>query len=96
MLCAPIFSAVPDCLPPPAHPGQDDGSILGLPVAGDFMATLRFTLLAKHQFDQAGLCVRVGPEHWCKAVGDVHLCNLGHPAVAAMAVSRPRTVDRRI
>lgn len=50
------------------HMVKDDASILGLRVAGDFMATVRFTLRAKNQFDQAGVCVRVGPEHWCKAV----------------------------
>lgn len=46
---------------------KENVPMLGLEWDGDFSAQTRLQLEPKHQFDQAGLMVRFGPEHWIKA-----------------------------
>jgi regulation of enolase protein 1 (concanavalin A-like superfamily) len=45
---------------------KDDGHFFGRSVAGEFQARLRFSGHPVDQYDQAGLMVRAGPEHWMK------------------------------
>jgi regulation of enolase protein 1 (concanavalin A-like superfamily) len=47
---------------------KDDGSILHctLSVSKQYTIETSFILTAARQFDQAGLCLRIGPEHWIK------------------------------
>eukprot|EP01051_Picozoa_sp_SAG22_P004397 SAG22_NODE_234_length_14360_cov_13.245915_9_plen_147_part_00 len=47
---------------------KDDGPCLFATVPDDkvVMVEASFSLDPKRQFDQAGLCVRLGPEHWIK------------------------------
>ena len=47
---------------------KDDGPCLfaTLPNSQPVMMETTFTLDYKRQFDQAGLCLRLGPEHWIK------------------------------
>lgn len=57
----------------------DNGHFLGLEAAGDFVLTTRVTSCPVHQYDQAGLMVRVSPACWLKTsveyepVGPSHL-----------------------
>ena len=44
----------------------DDGHFLFAPVAGDFVMTTRVRFIPVHQYDQAGLMVRVSPTCWLK------------------------------
>jgi regulation of enolase protein 1 (concanavalin A-like superfamily) len=44
----------------------DNGHFLHLQAAGDFVLTTRVTSHARHQYDQAGLMVRVSPGCWLK------------------------------
>ena len=47
---------------------KDDGPCLFATVGADetVMVETAFTLVPKKQFDQAGICVRLDNEHWCK------------------------------
>jgi regulation of enolase protein 1 (concanavalin A-like superfamily) len=47
---------------------KDDGSCLfaTMPATQSYMVETSFTLDNKRQFDQAGLCLRLGTEHWLK------------------------------
>jgi regulation of enolase protein 1 (concanavalin A-like superfamily) len=44
----------------------DNGHCLFAPVAGDFVATTKVRFQPVHQYDQAGLMVRVSPSCWLK------------------------------
>lgn len=44
----------------------DNGPFLYLPVDSDFTVTTRVRFFPRHQYDQAGLMVRVDPYHWIK------------------------------
>lgn len=44
----------------------DNGHLLGLEAAGDFVLTTRVTSRPVHQYDQAGLMVRLSPRCWLK------------------------------
>ncbi|MEO5795378.1 MAG: DUF1349 domain-containing protein [Rhodoferax sp.] len=44
----------------------DNGHFLHLQATGDFVLTTRLTSLALHQYDQAGLMVRLSPACWLK------------------------------
>jgi uncharacterized protein len=44
----------------------DNGHFLHLDVAGDFAVTTKLSFQPTHQYDQAGLMVRVGPSCWIK------------------------------
>lgn len=45
---------------------RDDGHFLHLPVIGDFVATTRVTAAGHHQYDQAGLMLRLSATCWVK------------------------------
>lgn len=45
---------------------EDNGHFLGLAVEGDFSMATRVRFHPRHQYDQAGLMVRVGPHCWVK------------------------------
>src|SRR3954454_20249140 len=45
----------------------DNGHFLFAPVAGDFVLTTKVRFHPAHQYDQAGLMVRVSPSCWLKA-----------------------------
>ena len=45
----------------------DDGPFLYTRLGGDFALTARLSAGYRAQFDQLGLMVRTGPEHWVKA-----------------------------
>jgi hypothetical protein len=44
----------------------DNGPFLYTPVDGDFVMTTKVRFYPKHQYDQAGLMVRIDAEHWIK------------------------------
>lgn len=44
----------------------DNGHFLHLPVGGDFVLTTKVWFVPVHQYDQAGLMVRVSPSCWLK------------------------------
>ena len=44
----------------------DSGHFLYLPVAGDFVMTTHVGFHPRHQYDQAGLMVRLSPDCWLK------------------------------
>jgi len=44
----------------------DNGPFLHAQVDGDFVVTTRVHLYPQHQYDQAGLMVRIDAEHWIK------------------------------
>ena len=44
----------------------DNGHFLALPVAGDFVMATRVAFRPVHQYDQAGLMVRLSPDCWLK------------------------------
>jgi regulation of enolase protein 1 (concanavalin A-like superfamily) len=44
----------------------DNGQILFAPVAGDFVLATQVRFHPVHQYDQAGLMVRVSPSGWLK------------------------------
>lgn len=44
----------------------DNGPFLFVPVTGDFILSTRVTFHPKHQYDQAGLMVRISPSCWLK------------------------------
>ncbi len=45
----------------------DNGHFLCLPAQGDFELTTRVSFTPRHQYDQAGLMLRVSPDCWLKA-----------------------------
>ncbi len=45
---------------------KDDGHLFGRPVAGNFVARVRFAGDFTAQYDQAGLMLRAAPERWMK------------------------------
>ena len=45
----------------------DNGHFLGLEVAGDFALTARVRFRPAHQYDQAGVMVRLSPDCWLKS-----------------------------
>lgn len=60
---------------------NDNGHFYHEPAAGDFSAEVVFSGDYKAQYDQAGLMLRVGPEHWLKAgVEYAH----GHAALSSV------------
>jgi uncharacterized protein len=44
----------------------DNGHFLSLPVAGDFILTTHVRFNPVHQYDQAGLMIRLSPDCWLK------------------------------
>lgn len=44
----------------------DNGHFLGLKASGDFVLTARISVQPKHQYDQAGLMLRISPTCWLK------------------------------
>jgi regulation of enolase protein 1 (concanavalin A-like superfamily) len=44
----------------------DNGHVLSLPIAGDFVLTTHVRFLPAHQYDQAGLMIRLSPDCWLK------------------------------
>ncbi len=44
----------------------DNGHFLYLPARGNFTLTTAVTCFAKHQYDQAGLMLRISPDCWLK------------------------------
>ena len=51
----------------------DNGHFLGLRARGDFRLTTRVTAFGMHQYDQAGLMVRVSPGCWLKTSAEFEL-----------------------
>jgi len=64
-----IFPAAPTDFWQRTHYGfrADSGHFLFTEVAGDFVIEARFHVFPVHQYDQAGLMVRVSDEFWLKA-----------------------------
>jgi uncharacterized protein len=44
----------------------DNGHFLSLPIAGDFVLVTHVRFHAVHQYDQAGLMIRISPDCWLK------------------------------
>lgn len=60
---------------------NDNGHFYQMPVTGDFSAEVVFAADYRSQYDQAGLMLRVGPDHWLKAgVEFAH----GHAALSSV------------
>lgn len=49
----------------PSH-NFDNGHFCHTEIAGDFILTAHVLFHPRHQYDQAGLCIRVGPDCWLK------------------------------
>jgi len=48
----------------------DNGHFLHLEIAGDFTVTTKVRFRPAHQYDQAGLMVRIGPACWIKTAAE--------------------------
>jgi regulation of enolase protein 1 (concanavalin A-like superfamily) len=44
----------------------DNGHLFAIPIASDFRMSARVRFAPVHQYDQAGLMVRIDPDHWIK------------------------------
>ena len=45
---------------------NDNGHFFYIEVSGDFILTVKVRFFPQHQYDQAGLMVRISPDHWLK------------------------------
>jgi regulation of enolase protein 1 (concanavalin A-like superfamily) len=63
----------------------DNGHFLQLSVAGDFRLSTKVCFRPAHQYDQAGLMVRLGPSCWIKA--SVEHEPRGRPKLGAVATN---------